>query len=496
MKFFRRESSTFKLLLIISVLCSCTSTRERAQKALDSGDFGAAVSGFERVLLSDPTDLSAKSGLEKSRKGLLSQQLIQVRMHRLAGDQDRAASLLEAILRNQSSWTIGPEGQSWSTQSEEVAHSSSHIRKKIRAEISAERGLKARHLQNSFRNILNSEPEAARKSLEQEIQRIGTKNCSDFRRTAVTEKAWNYQQWLAKYCAYWGLTSTSKGQRVLPQPELIASTQIQISVVGLPKEFVRSLEGTVRESLEASPWHLKGAKSVSKGNIEIRGQFNNHFQERPELLTHAYHVPIPYTDYEARARTVQKPKTVCRSDSGLELATNSGLCGDKPTYTIQEPFTEWIQVPVTKMRQEPRTHRFQGHSFRHDMSLLLNVTLHSPVLQLSLPITEQYHQSGNYHAQSLPEIGLNPLPLKTELPIEWLKSRQAQLKGSLEEVLSLKWHARFCEAANRPKSILSLSDHVHACLRGKSSSLPKFVDEWFQQHLGLSYEEAKNLLEG
>jgi hypothetical protein len=487
----------FKLFFIgffFIALASCSSLKERAQKHLERGEYEAASTAFEHVLISSPGDTQAQAGLRKSRMGLLSENLIKVRVLRMAGNQTGAAELLEDILKKQSEWKVVPEGQAWSTQSEELGHSVAYIRKIVSDHLRDDKPLLAKFARESHRYLLDSEALASStRQMDQAIAASGIKTCRRFEQEAKSENLYFFGRWVMRYCSYWGQSAKNPTFQGSVAPEFtFGPAKVVLSVKGLNTEYAKALESTLKDTVLNSPWHAPEQKQ-SSATISVSGEFEESYFERPTVLTHSYSVNVPYTDYEYQARTVKRLRTVCMIN-GVDYDAGSSLCRGQPIFPKYTDVTEQVQVPVTRVRAEPRTLEFRGMRYEQEMSLVMNLALKSTSLDLAVPLNEEYKKSGTYHSQSAPDIDLSPQPLDIVKAGEWLKTIRTKVAENLAGKLKEKWSETFCSETRSPAGMKSASERVHACLRGGPAETPKFIDDWFRNRLSLGYAEATKIL--
>lgn len=115
-------------------------------------------------------------------------------------------------------------------------------------------------------------------------------------------------------------------------------------------------------------------------------------------------------------------------------------------------------------------------------------------LAVPFTFTEKSERSGFEHSYNLPEIGLYPESAGLVDPLSFIKSHANDLASQIAERVGNAWYERFCKGAQREGSISFSGEQVHRCLRGKPSETPVFVSKWYENHLGVSFQDAQSIL--
>ena len=398
----------------------------------------------------------------------------------------------------QNKWGVAPEGPVVSTLNEEISYAVSHLKAQIMEVIREEKPLKGKLLEKNFPGVLSTAGKLrAIADLDRSLQKLGQKDCAIFQNEARNGKLFYLGKWSTAYCAYWGLSTKNPVSLSAAGESLrysFGKSRISTAVKNAPATWNESNNAAIKSVLENSPFFLAELRATNVGSTaeaKVVGDFKNDYKEWPETLTHSYSVEVPYTSYESQAKTVQKKKLVCRTSAGNEEEISSPRCRGQTPYSTYLDETVWEQVPVTRMRSEPRTYRHEGMAYTHNMDVNLNLSVKMGDLELQIPLTDPYQKTGTHHRVSVPDIGLNPEPLSTPTPLEWLSQEKVKLAEILKSELQNKWFEFHC--GKKIDGSVVLAEKVLGCIAGNPTPTPSFVDEWFENRLGVSHSEAQEL---
>ena len=75
--------------MVVTLLSACSGAHRLARQHLENGEYEAAASVYSQILHENPGDAGAADGISRAREGIVSHQLIAIRMARLGGSGRR-----------------------------------------------------------------------------------------------------------------------------------------------------------------------------------------------------------------------------------------------------------------------------------------------------------------------------------------------------------------------------------------------------------------------
>ena len=91
-------------LAFLGLFIGCSSPIKKADKLMESGQFQEAVSLLERASTEKPNDLDIVAKLNEAKTKFVERKFIEVRLTRIAGNQEGALDLLSAALEQREKW--------------------------------------------------------------------------------------------------------------------------------------------------------------------------------------------------------------------------------------------------------------------------------------------------------------------------------------------------------------------------------------------------------
>ena len=94
------KTLSFLLFLLFSYSCA----HSRAEELYNNKLYKESLKEYEAILKRNPEDVEAKIGRQKSKSGIISEMVIEIRLQRLAGNQKTAADKLVDLIEFESKW--------------------------------------------------------------------------------------------------------------------------------------------------------------------------------------------------------------------------------------------------------------------------------------------------------------------------------------------------------------------------------------------------------
>ena len=476
--FLKIELITFLLLFT----AACASTKKKAQENLEAGSFDSAVQLFEEVLQKDPNDVEAQTGLRQARDGSIDKTLIEVRMSRLASNPQNATDLLMSVLEKEHNWHFSPRANVAFTQNEETQMAAEYIQSKVQTSIQSNRPFQAEHFLVKYRRIFQAPPEKAHyQQLFKGVVDSGKKTCESFQRIHGKSTPY-FADFLNRLCSHYEAScktcfTWSQGKL----HELYGMPDVSSTIVDLPQEFVPLMQNNFQSTFRETPWY--DAKGVNKTSFLLTGIYKFSHQKNLVNLIQNYTAEEPFQTVEM----VSVPKEV----STQTWNPSTG------TYTTTT-HTEYRSEPqtVTRYRTVDKTFPYSALKHQLNFDFSVNADTHLAGQSFHSSFQENFAQEGYEHNLDVPEVGLKPSVPQLTNAADWIKSESGKLNRQLKDKLQTEWISDFCKTDSSTSNADIWADRVQKCVRASTAQNSKFVQEWYENQLGVNFQTAEELLSG
>jgi hypothetical protein len=473
-------------ILLCFFILGCTSLKKKADENLRAGSFEQAAILYEEVLQKNPNDAEARKGLTSARDGVLDQQLIQVRMARLAGNQQQAIQLLLDVIQKETRWNHTPRTNVAFTQSEESDFAVQFLRGKVRSVLEARFPLRAEHLLLEHRPLFQGE-ESRRNfdSLKKEILLRGRESCEGFKKGEVTRAPY-FADFINRFCSHFQVTCEKCGDWGQKKyQDLYQKIDVSGEVSQVSPELFGLMQQEIQKGFQESPWYdPRGSKATL---VQLKGNYQFTHQKNLVSLVHSYSENEPYETIE----DVYKTRPVYYTD--YEYRTNLKT-GQTDRVPVEKSRTESYYEPQRVIRYRKVSKSYPYSALKHEQKLDLSVDgsydLQGRTLHLGVQKTS--NQESMEHHLDIPKIGLRPATPNLIESSKWLKETAGQFRNQMRDVSTEDWTRQYCRVSSDDPS--ALQNQVHKCLRAKQSSIPGFVNEWYETQLGVDYRAAEALM--
>lgn len=473
------------LLALVCLLSACSSLQRAAKKHLERGEYEAALTLYTEILKeTNPNNASALEGLRQTREGIISRRLIAIRFARLAQNLGQAIESLRRLLEDEKKWEVYPAGAVFSTQREEIEEAFHHFSNVIDAHLDAGRPVLARLFFEKFKEVFwQGKSLPATQSLWKRIDQSGRKSCMVFTQ-GVTPASFYFRNFVERYCRYWSIENAIGGETRDKKdlPGFYKSVALDCKISNFPAEIgIGFLKEKFQSALEKSPYYDPLAKEALA--VGLYGQFRSSLNETPVSLDHGYSVREPYTEYVKVKKKRQLPYQEL-----VQISSTPVIMAPVTKYRAEEYYE---QEPVTKFREVPKIHRFEGIGYKQDLILLINGKVQIGNHEMPINLYEADHREGVAHDTDLPAIGLFKKRKEVFETISWLKDKSHLLEFSLAERLDNQWFDLYCRPPEhgRPSAF---SEAVHKCRQGRRGMDAELVTLWFKSNIGVSPLEMLN----
>jgi hypothetical protein len=475
-------------LLFTLLFSACSSFRKKAEKHFEVGAYEEAIRLYELALVEDINDNEARLGLKKARDGLLDKDLISVRLARLAGNQQQALDLLLSVIEKEVMWKYSPTAKVAFTQAEESNFAVQYLQGRVKNSIQQKKPVLGEFLLLHYKSIFQ-EPQAISRfdSLKLDVLQSGKQSCKQFQQGDQSHSPY-FSDFLIRYCTHFAESCDSCATiSKLKLNELYGNPDVIGDIPGLPSELTDFIKNDLRLVFEQTPWYDPSGKN--KTQLVLNGTYSYSHQRQLTNLVHQYSEVEPYEAWEQVRRSRQVPYTDYRYHYDSQLR-----------QTVQTPFTNYRTEyyddaqKVTRYRTVNRS--FPYSAIKHEQKIGLSLSSTCKVLdrQVSTTFQDRSYEDGYEHDLNLPNIGLRPSRPNLKDKFSWVKTRSKELPQLFKEQAQAEWVAAYCRNDSNTTDPRVLADQVQKCLRGKSSSISGFVNEWYELQLGLSYEKAEEVL--
>ncbi|QTL35960.1 tetratricopeptide repeat protein [Pseudoalteromonas viridis] len=434
-------------LIIASVLLvsGCKSLVQKGNKLYEAGMYDQSAEFYEQALAEDPQDVEARQRLTLARNKIIDRGLIDVRMLRLSGNHTGAALKLEALLRNQVSWHIEPVGPMAETQNEELRYATSWLQQEALSLSRSAFPDPFRYFEMRYAFLIaNARLGNTFAQYQGQLQENAERQCRKLKASQGQDRLF-LQRFYRKYCQAWNITSSAGPQvhdRALYSEIRIApKLTVQLHDTSTQKQRLQTVLSQLNEAFRDSLWyHPQGDKQFT---LNVHATFK----------------------HTRDAKLVNRQKHYTLEQAQPNPAEPGSLMEVEVAKTYQYPVTEFTEYFSLDVMYQGR---LGPQQIEHKVD------------------DSQVHYTQSHYAD-FPQLDLTPqkahfLDVNTRLDKQ-LSELRAQFKADLDSV----WQQTYCE----DKLGAASGEHVLRC--AKLAPHHEYVNNWFNQHFGLSYQAMSSL---
>jgi hypothetical protein len=445
---------------------------------LEQGLYDDALAAYTELLRADPTDEEALEGQKSSREKWIDRRLIDVRLHRQAGNSSEAlARLLDAVNRERQ-WAMAPGGKVAFTQGEERDYAIIFAEHEVAKALAAKRPLQAHVFLTRNAPVIDSEPDARIARLKSLTRQSGQESCKPWRSGKQLSDKLNLDRLLRRYCQLWEAPLWPA-----PHPELQKSApyykalEIKTTVEGLPNDVKVSLEDQLSKALLASAWYEPGSSRVLP--ISVTGQYQEERRALKVLRKKVYSEDQPYNERVEVKRQRTVPYTEAEADGKVVTKYREESYQDYETLTKHRTVFKEYEYEATR-RDQLLVAEYRG---RFDLGGASEIAV-----QLKSEST------GEEHSEDHPAIGLRPQKANLPDPAAWLRGTTAGFVTAFTEKIAAKWSEFYCPADAAGTDLIGAGEATARCLRQNHLRAPDSAQQWFMTNFGTSVEDALAVL--
>lgn len=459
-----------KYLLILLLICSCASAKKKAIELSENGKHEEAIAHWVDALKADPDDDEIKNGLEASLGVVSNDRLTKVRDLRLSNQNQKAIQELKGLVDLQKKFNIKMDFNSSTFQGKEVQYLWPHYQETILVKIKNSMPLSAEADQKDYRDVFSSM--AGWNQLQKQVNQKGLVKCDDLRKYGTNKPF--YRSFVSQFCKYWGpersLSSDSNISSVL-----FSKVETTSTITNIDGTSAGSLRAALNKTFADSPWYNPEANKLVQ--VKLSGTYNWTPKSENVRQVHNYKVSVPYTAYENVKRSRQTPYST----------TEKGVM-------VTKYRTEYYKVkePVTRYRDEARIYEYQA--LRKSLTLDLNISGNITIDHKSYPFSfmKNDKEEKYLHALSIPSIGLHPKNEDVSSPMVKFETYSQLAAEKFRLDINNIWKKLYCTLPSE-RDIASVGENTLRCHR--LAQYPEvFVNNWFNNHFGVSAIKAKELI--
>lgn len=429
----------------VLLLSGCKSLVEKGDKLYEAGMYDQSAEFYEQALAEDPQDVEARQRLTLARNKIIDRGLIDVRMLRLSGNHTGAALKLEALLRNQVNWHIEPIGPMAETQNEELRYATSWLRQEA---LSLSRSafpdpFRYFELRYAFL-IANARLGNTFAQYQAQLQVNAERQCEKLSTSQSKDRLF-LQRFYRKYCQAWNIAS-HPAQRVTARAlyseiRIAPKLTVQLHDTSTQKQHLQTVLSQLNDAFRDSLWyHPQGEGTFT---LNVHATFKH--------------------------------------------SRNTKLVNRQKHYTLEQPQPDpnepgsFIDVEVAQTYQYPVT-EFTEH---YSLDMMYLGRLGGQRIEHKVDDSQVHHTQSHY--ADFPDLDLEPqqaqfLDVSTHLDKQ-LTELHTQFVADLDRV----WLQTYCEDQ------LGAADGEYVLRCAKLAPQHDYVNNWFNQHFGLSYQAMSSL---
>jgi hypothetical protein len=462
-------------ILFALALVACTTPLGKANKLLEAGLHQEAIEAYENILKSEPDNADAKIGLGKARSELWRKELISIRLLRMSGDAKGALERLESLLERMKIWDVSnfQSGELVSAE-EEVRNGRRLLTSLIQQKINERKPVVATYLWNEFDAIREAKQFGAFSvELLEDIRKAGLNLC-------ITLKPWtsstsfSFNTVAKSVCASYGGASPAvplDNQKDFRFSKLLLAGKIEFrNFDGNSQTQVELLRDFIESKMQSAG--LYASDSPHTLTLALSGDYTRDYETHSTIRTHSYTVKVPYQDFEK----YEEKEFVKVTRNGRE-------------ESVERPVQK--QRPVTRFREEPRTHSYPA--VQHREKLRWNAALIAKTKEeTSLSFAQEKENAFVTHNQNLPHMGLKPAEAKFIDVTQWLSENYKKFAEQYVGKLTLQIADRYCQAAKGQEMTHEAAENFSRCAELNEKNVA--ASAWFSNTFGVTRAELLKIL--
>jgi hypothetical protein len=439
---------------------------------MDGEAYEEAIAVYEGILRGEPGDTEAIVGLKDAKQKFFDKRLIQVRKAREGGSPMQAMDLLMGVFQKQKEWNFYPTGKVGLTQDDEVEEAFRYVTHEGEVALVNDHPLKAELLARTYGPIYQGKYPNGYEQLRRRNKEGGKKSCDKLQTENFKDRPY-LADFLREYCEYWGVTLKKATGMDQEAQGLFVRVSAAPTVTGLPAEMNPILGQSLQAALERTAWFdARGRKTIP---LAVTGTYNQLQNRTLVQLSQEYTVQEPYTDYEDVPHTRRVPYE------------------DANHQTQYRNETYYEREPVTRFR--PAIHTYPYEAAKHFQHFSWAVKGEGSFGDQSVLFdrSENLDHECIQHDLDLPNIGLKPRPLDLIDPFAWMKGEASLFGAQFQQKAGALWVALYCSDTG-VTSFADTGNRVQRCLRQPQTQPPAFAMNWYDRYIGVTPEQAGILL--
>lgn len=476
-------------LSLTFVLSACSSAKSRGEDALAAGNAEEALREYDAAVSENSSDEEALTGRQRARIELLRAKLIQVRMLRFAKNEEEQLKLVLWILSKEAEWNIAPDVKAALAQQEEVDDALDLVRVRIREDL--QKAFPLRALLTMKKHQLLIPPKDA-SLMEKAMAQKGREVCAILTKQKEGRTPY-YNHFAERFCAYWKRPFSS-GPEVKAQEENSRMASIlfrgaRFEIAGDLNSATRSiLEQAMQDAFKRTPWYSAAGPSLLTGTI--RAAYSANHTKVGIFQVQNYYADETYVDHEQVTKFRQVPYE--ETERVYDPSTNNYT---ERKFTNYRTETYMETQPVERTRSVERSYRYPAWQHEQTLAVSLDGSALIKNEKIDFALRDTSVAKGIEHNEDRPEMGLRPSQPNLPDPEGWLKQKVEAFAANFAERAQKRWIELFCAAPEGKASGNAwIGNQAVLCLRGKPSSMPAFAENWFQNTLGVSAQDAYSYL--
>ncbi len=484
------QSIGFFLLLGV-LIQSCSTLHKTAEEMMNNESYEEAIRTYELILRKTPNDADAVAGLKSAKEKFLDKRLIEIRLARIGNNPEQAWDLLLDVVKREHSWSFYPTGKVAFTQEEETRIAIEDLKRFVEVAVRQKLPLKSEHAVRKYAPIFEKSFSSQFSVIDRISATAGREKCEGFKKE-VSRKTPYYSQFILRFCEYYSADSRIQrsGLNHLDFNDFVGPVEYQTKLVRnrseMPKAWDQFLENALREALLQTAWHH--GKGKTKLIVKADGTLGEEILRQKVNMIHEYTVQIPFEKVEpVKVRRVQTLK-----GSHQVKDPYTGVVATIPVNDVKE-YDEVVQSKRTEFRTEVRTFGYEATKViqRLNAEALAQTTLLNETL--IVPLATSTENESITHDQNLPMVRLDARPLRLPSADLWFQDQLGKYKTAWFEALKQLWIRKHCEEGDPKRSTQEQGNQALKCARQKNISYPSYVENWFEESLGVSVVEFSDL---
>lgn len=442
----------FCCFIFLSLLSSCSSPIKKANKLLEAGQFQEAVALLERASTEKPNDLEIVSKLNEAKTKLVERKFIEVRLARVAGNQEGALDLLSESLEQREKWRSSLRHHSSGVQvtiEEESGFARPILRRRM--ETLSTSGLPWTTLSERRRHrILYGELSLEwRKRLESKEKNQALLQCKQLGASKSSETPY-YNEWIDQLCSPWKALAPAS-EPIEPASLKWTGTFGTLSLTSSSNSIRNELETIAQAAFKSSSW----LQVASKDPLPIQAQGNFTETENRRTLN--------------RKARYTVPKTIETRD---------------PSGNIRK-----------ELQQEAREFNYSVELVSRTFQIDFNFACSPSSRPLSYQFKQSKYQEDETHQNRDQPSGVTPDPLNLQDSGSWLREQLGLIQDQWLQKLEEHWAETYC-SGNSPFGLQS-EENFARCFRSTfaRNKVPPALNQFTTEKFGLSIDRLAEVLQ-